>query len=136
VDLKFLARLTNMIRLRVALRTKVIFTRKTPDSVLRHVESCLSAQHFSSFVLLVVIDIALLDFHKRPTWALSHFGVKLDQLINLNFIKLLSLFRAQDCSNLVVVNLQVALGTFHVNSFQPNNLFDQALRVNVVQTPC
>jgi len=53
-----------MVGQRQALRTKVTLAGLTPNPVLAHVESSFYTQNVSLIILLLVVNIALLNFHK------------------------------------------------------------------------
>lgn len=69
--LELVTRLTNVVWLLLALGAEIIFTLYTADAMHTHVDGCHVADRLASIVLLIKIDVSLVDFHDRATWALS-----------------------------------------------------------------
>ena len=53
-----------VVGLRLALRTEVTVAGLTPNPVLAHVEGGFCTQNVALIILLLVVNIALLNFHK------------------------------------------------------------------------
>ncbi len=55
-----------VVGLRLALRTEVTVAGSTPNPVLAHVKGGYRTQNVALIILLLIVNIALLNFHKVP----------------------------------------------------------------------